>query len=251
MQSSPNLVTNWYTKTLQNLKKLPGKGTVKEKAWIQHYLGSNKPTRCIKTGDILKLATNLTRGLPAYAGGPLKKPHVELISLVDSLYSQATTFEEMHLAGAILNRYPKIKTMVGIKKLPQWLNFTHGWAETDVLCQNNWDTEIILINWTKWEKLLTNLVTSKNIQKRRASLVLLVFPVRYSSDQRLANIAFANIEKLKHEKEVLITKAISWILRALIVNHRQEVVDYLAKNRDSLPKIAVREVTNKLTTGKK
>jgi 3-methyladenine DNA glycosylase AlkD len=241
MTLSKSLATNWYSKALQSLKKLPGKGTVSEKAWVQHYLGSNKPTRCIKTGDIVKLATQITKEI---------SPD-ELVSLADNLYFQATTFEEMHLAGAILNHNPKLKTEAGLQKLNTWLNFTHGWAETDVLCQNNWDTEIILTNWLKWAKLLTKFATSKNIHKRRASLVLLVHPVRYSADQRLADMAFANIELLKNEKEVLITKAVSWILRALLVYHRQEVVGYLAKNQDTLPKIAIREVTNKLTRGKK
>jgi 3-methyladenine DNA glycosylase AlkD len=241
MSSSKNSVTSWYSKALSDLKKLPGKGTLGEKVWVQRYLGSNKPTRCIKTGDIVKLGTELAKDVPP----------AELINLVNNLYSQATTFEEMHLAGVLLNQNPKLKTEVGLKKLNTWLNFTHGWAETDILCQNNWDTDIILANWPKWTKLLTKFAHHKNIHKRRASLVLLVTPVRKSSDQRLADIAFTNIELLKHEKEVLITKAVSWILRALIINHRQKVSDYLAKNKDTLPKIAIREVTNKLTTGKK
>ena len=230
-----------YSQIIGKLHKLPGKGTPSEKAWVQKYLGSNKPTRCIKTGDVVKLASQLAKDIPSE----------KLIDLVNTLYSQATTFEEMHLAGCLLNRNPKLKTKVAIRKLNTWLKFTHGWAETDILCQNNWDTDLILTNWPKWEKLLSKFVIDNNIHKRRASLVLLVHPVRQSTDQRLANMAFANVEKLKHEKEVLITKAISWILRALLVYHRQEVVDYLAKNRESLPKIAVREVTNKLQTGKK
>jgi len=241
MSLSKNSATSWYNKALQSLYKLPGKGTPSEKAWVQKYLGSNKPTQCVKTGDVVKLASQLAKDIPSE----------KLISLVDTLYSQATTFEEVHLAGCLLNRNPKLKTKVAIQKLNTWLEFTHGWAETDVLCQNNWDTETILANWPKWAKLLTKLSHDKNIHKRRASLVLLVYPVRKSADQRLADMSFANVEKLKHEKEVLVTKAISWILRALLVYHRDEVAKYLKKNHDTLPKIAVREVTNKLTRGKK
>ncbi|MBI2314815.1 DNA alkylation repair protein [Candidatus Daviesbacteria bacterium] len=35
----------------------------------------------------------------------------------------------------------------------------------------------------------------------------------------MADLAFENIDKLKAEKDVLITKAISWVLRSLIKNH--------------------------------
>ena len=53
------------------------------------------------------------------------------------------------------------------------------------------------------------------------------------------------------EKEVLITKAVSWLLRSMIKYYRNEVTDYLNENKESLPKIAVREVSIKLETGRK
>jgi 3-methyladenine DNA glycosylase AlkD len=87
--------------------------------------------------------------------------------------------------------------------------------------------------------------------KRRASLVLLTRPLRESDDPRLARLAFAIIGRLKHEKDILVTKAVSWLLRALIKYHRREVEAYLEDNMDTLPKIAVRETRNKLQSGRK
>ena len=78
---------------------------------------------------------------------------------------------------------------------------------------------------------------------------MLTKPLRESADLRLARLAFANIGKLKSDKDILITSAVSWLLRALIKNHRQEVEDYLKDNSDSLPKIALRETRNKLKSG--
>jgi len=60
-----------------------------------------------------------------------------------------------------------------------------------------------------------------------------------------------NVEKLKTEKDVLITKAISWVLRSMILTNPEVVREYLEKNKDSLPRIALREATTKLLTGKK
>jgi len=90
-----------------------------------------------------------------------------------------------------------------------------------------------------------------NPSRRRASLVLLTKSVRGSNDARLSKLAFKNIDLLKGEKDILITKAVSWLLRSLIKNHRVEVVDYINKNRQILPKIAIRETERKLKTGRK
>lgn len=99
--------------------------------------------------------------------------------------------------------------------------------------------------------LLTAFTQDANVHKRRASLVLLTKPLRESDDPRLAKLAFANAGKLKREKDILVTKAVSWILRSLIKHHRAQVEAYLEAHADTLPKIAVRETRVKLQTGKK
>ena len=109
----------------------------------------------------------------------------------------------------------------------------------------------MLANWKQWKSLLVSLSKSQNVHKRRASLVLLTKPVKESTDPRLARLAFANIGRLKSDKDILVTKAVSWLLRALIKYHRQEVERYLKDNSDSLPKIALRETRNKLKSGHK
>jgi 3-methyladenine DNA glycosylase AlkD len=64
-------------------------------------------------------------------------------------------------------------------------------------------------------------------------------------------MAFKNIDKLKQNGHILVTKAISWLLRDLIKHHRQKVETYLKDNENTLPRIAIRETRTKLLTGKK
>lgn len=235
--------TNIYKKVLKQLKKLNSIKNRKERLWVQKYLGSNKPTQCIKTGEVQKLARRI-----------IKENNLdikEFIILIDSLYKNAKTFEEMDLAARLLDAAPKLKQEIDPNKLDYWLNFTYGWAETDVLCQSNFTSDRILSNWNTWKKLLIKFSKDKNVHKRRASLVLLTKSVRMSDDKKLSDLAFKNVDLLKEEKDILITKAISWILRSLIKNHKKEVADYIKKNNNKLPRIAVREVTNKLLTGTK
>jgi 3-methyladenine DNA glycosylase AlkD len=80
---------------------------------------------------------------------------------------------------------------------------------------------------------------------------MLCSPLRNVNDKRLAEIALANIDRLKHENDILITKAISWVLRTMIKHHKKIVADYLKLNQDILPKIAVRETMTKLKIGTK
>jgi len=235
--------SNIYNIVLKDLHKLNSDKNIKERLWVQKYLGSNKPTGCIRTGDVQKLARKII------SENNLNEKELE--NLLNLLYSKAKTFEEIDLAAKLLGAAPKLRQKINPNKLDYWINFTYGWAETDVLCQSNFTSDEILSNWNTWKKLLINLNKDKNIQKRRASLVLLTKAVRMSDDEKLSKIAFRNIDVLKKEKEILITKAISWILRSLIKNHKKEVSRYLKINKEILPKIAVREVANKLETGVK
>lgn len=124
-------------------------------------------------------------------------------------------------------------------------------GETDSICQSKFSAPEVFRKWKEWRELLTKLASDKNVHKRRASLVLLTKLVKDSEDMRLADLAFANIGKLKQNREILVAKAISWLLRDLIKNHRQSVEKYLLENEDTLPRIAVRETRQKLLTGRK
>lgn len=234
---------DYYKKTLEIIAGLEGKGDGKERAWVQKYLGSNKPTRCVKTGEVQKAA-----------GEFLKKNDLtktEFFELIDNLYLRAKTFEEVDLAAKLIGIKKEFRKSIDLGKLGYWLTFTHGWAECDCLCQSNFEVEEILKRWEEWEKLLITLNKSRHIQQRRASLVLLCKALRQSDDKRIVELAIKQVENLKSEKEILITKAVSWVLRSMYKNHKEKLAEYLCENKDSLPKIAYRESLNKVLTGKK
>jgi putative endonuclease len=174
----------------------------------------------------------------------------DLMNLLDTL-NTGKTFEEKTIGPFILQKYPKHVHHIQPKHLNLWLEQLEGWCEIDILCQSTFPPEVFLDNWNVWKKALTYWSTDKLISKRRASIVLLCKSTRDSDDSRLADIAFQNVERLKGEKDILITKAISWILRSMIENFKKDIINYLDKNEDSLPKIAVRETRKKLLTGRK
>jgi len=212
-------------------------------AFGQKYIGTNKKYHGFSTKQIVDLAKKITKE------NNLKKD--QIIELLNSLYKNGATYTEIVIGPMILSLSSETLKNFDPKNLDLWLNYTCGWAENDVLCQSNFSSEILLSNWNEWQKILKKFNSDKNINKRRASLVLLTKSLRQSDDPRLSKLAFINIESLKSEKDILITKAVSWGLRALVKFHKDEVLDYLEKNKDSLPKIAYREALSKATTGRK
>jgi 3-methyladenine DNA glycosylase AlkD len=170
--------------------------------------------------------------------------------LLDALI-KGRSHDEKVLAAILLGYSEIHRQHVTPQHLDSWLNHLAGWAEVDALCYSNIAADEMLSQWSAWKAMLVTFSKDKNVHKRRASLVLLTGPVWCSSDPRLAKIAFENIGRLKSEKDILITKAISWLLRRLIRNHRKEVASYIKTNADGLPKIAIRETRRKLLTGRK
>lgn len=236
-------ITNYYHLQLLRLinqSKSSCKPT--DTAWVQKYLGSNKTFHGFSSLQMrILVKTFLDEN---------KLDKSQTIELLNSLYKNSTTYTEIALAAMILPYTPLIKSF-DPNHLDLWLNYTHGWAENDVLCQSNFSADILISNWNSWQKILKKFNQNSNINKRRASLVLLTKPLRQSDDTQLSKITFENIENLKSEKEILITKAVSWALRSLVKFHREEVLRYLDKSKDTLPKIAYREALSKALTGKK
>lgn len=233
----------FHLQLLQEIDQLKIGTKQTDTQWVSKYLGTNKIFHGFNTSQIVGLAKKI------FTESNLDNS--QTVELLNSLYQNGTTYTEIAVAAIILGLSKDLLKNFNPKNLDLWLNYTNGWAENDVLCQSNFTSEILLSNWSQWEKILKQFNQSSNINKRRASLVLLTKSLSKSDDQRLSILAFENIENLKSEKEILITKAVSWLLRSLVKFHKDEVLIYLQTNQDKLPKIAYREALSKATTGRK
>lgn len=225
---------------LQNLADK--KKTQKEKDFVQHYLGTQKKCLCVKTGELVKIAKKIVKS---------NLSGQEITNLLDDLFF-GETIEEHIIGGKIFTFLsPENRAKIPFANLKKWFQNSHGWVEVDVICQSAYTAPEVLANWQNWEKLIKDYSKSMNIQVRRASLVLQNPSVRKSNDQKIRHLAYETIDKLKPEREILITKAVSWLLRSLVILNKEEVKNYLIKNKLTLPKIAYRETLRKISTGKK
>ena len=173
-----------------------------------------------------------------------------VIGVVDALVG-GESHEEKTLAAILLAAHRAARRSAGPAEFDRWLDQVAGWAEVDTFCQNLIPAEQMLDGWERWRPFIDRLSIDSNINKRRAALVLLTGPAAHSSDPRLAAQAVATMDRLIDERDILITKAVSWLLRSMVTHHRQTVIDYLTNTDARLPRIALRETRTKLATGTK
>ena len=233
-------ILNFFQQISTGLKKLP-RQTGKQGS---SYCGTNKIHYSIKNQvkrDFIKRW---------YKKHEEKISFADFISLINLLY-KSNIYEEVTLGSELIGLNRQFRKRINPLLIDQWLDNLNGWAEVDSLCQSKFGASIFLPNWKTWKKLIIKLASSSNLNKKRASIVLLVKPVREVYNLKLKTLAFEIINKHKHHKEILITKAVSWLLREMIKNYRKDVESFININISSLPKIAIRETRRKLKTGKK
>jgi 3-methyladenine DNA glycosylase AlkD len=207
------------------------------------YLGNAHPRYPISAPVLRKLTREWMR---THSGLSVK----EFVTLLDSLVRGKSSTEKV--TSGILTDYCTAEQLIFPPRLfNEWLEHLEGWAEIDAVCTGRYSKVMIPKDLKTWKALLEKFSRSKNINKRRASLVFLCSPISHHHSKDMRDVAFATIDRLKHEKEILITKAISWLLRSMYRHYKADVKAYVSKNKDSLPKIAVRETLKKLETGKK
>jgi 3-methyladenine DNA glycosylase AlkD len=164
---------------------------------------------------------------------------------------QGESATEKNMAGILLDYSKPEQRKFSPALFDKWLNHLEGWAEIDSVCTGRYTITEIPAQWNQWKPLLVKFSKSKNINKRRASLVFFCSPLSKAEDSRLTETALQIIDRLKTEDKILITKAISWLLRSMVKYNRTLLENYMKKNGATLPKIALRETLVKLETGKK
>jgi 3-methyladenine DNA glycosylase AlkD len=207
------------------------------------YTGSGHPFFNVSAPDQRRIGR---AWLAAHRGAA----DVDLLAVAARLFV-GEAFEEKTLAAILLGASARARRLATPAMMDAWLDHLTGWAEIDSLCASVFGAVELAADWPAWRSLIERLAGDANINKRRAALVLLCTPTRTSDDPRFRDLGFAVVERLKGERPILITKAVSWLLRSMAGRHGDEVGAYLDANAALLPAVAVRETRTKLRTGTK
>ncbi|OQA53319.1 MAG: DNA alkylation repair enzyme [candidate division WS2 bacterium ADurb.Bin280] len=238
--NKPSAIAHSIKSDLQNFSQ---KISEDRQEFVKKYLGTKRNFLNIKSPSRDKVLRKYKKQLNSLEGK-------ELLDVLDILI-KSDTFDFLNFAGKFISFSKSARQNIDMHKLEEWLEKTTGWAECDSLCQSLFEGNEAIERFEEFKKTVEDFSISKNIQLRRASLVLQVKPTRQIKNRRLENLSFETIDRLKKENHILITKAVSWLLRSLTTHYRFEVESYLLANKEKIPSIAYRETTRKLKTGKK
>jgi 3-methyladenine DNA glycosylase AlkD len=235
------LMHPYHRELLTEIKKKGGKPV--RDAFLQNYLGNPHPLYKLNSATMRKIARE-------WMARHRDISPDEFTQVIRSLVLAKTCTEKL-MAGLLLDSSRDPQRAFDPALFDRWLTHLVGWVEVDTLCTGRYPEKEVPRQWTAFKKLLNRLSRDPHIQKRRASLVLLCSPLRKNADRRLLDQALKNVDRLGVEKKVLITKAVSWVLRSAAVHFPREVKKFVTLNESKLPRIAVRETLTKIDTGTK
>ena len=181
-------------------------GTPTQHTFLDNYLGNDHPRYPINAPMLRQIGKEWIKD---HSTMPANEFEAVLTSLI---LGKSST--EKCMAGILLDSSKPPQRKFPPHIFDEWLEHLVGWAEVDSVCTGKYTVSEIPGQWKTWKPLLIAFSKSKNIHKRRASIVLFCSPLRKPNDPELTLLALKNCDRLKAEKEILITKAISWVLRS-------------------------------------
>jgi len=232
---------SFHLEILHLIKKKAGKPT--QHTFLDEYLGNTHPRYPISMPILRSIAKDWMKEHRALS------PKDFAATLNDLIQGESAT--EKCMAGILLDYATPDQRKFNPASFNKWLDYLEGWAEIDAVCTSKYSGTEIAEQWTQWKPLLVKFSRSKNINKQRASLVFFCVPLRNAENKSLSDTALNIVDGLKGEDKILITKAISWVLRSMTKYNRAALELYIKKNASTLPKIALRETLVKLETGRK
>jgi 3-methyladenine DNA glycosylase AlkD len=186
-------------------------------------------------------AALVTRIAKAHDKDILALDKKEAFALCEELW-QSGFMEESFIACHFSYLIRKTYEPADLKVFEKWVNnYVSNWASCDTLCNHTVGTFVemypeYLENLKKWAR-------SKNRWTRRASAVSLIIPARHG--KYLRDI-FEISDILLMDGDDLVQKGYGWMLKAASEANQKEVFDYVMKNKDRMPRTALRYAIEKM-----
>lgn len=165
----------------------------------------------------------------------------EIFSLCEELLKSGYIEETMIAANWAYWTHKQYQSS-DIDVFEKWIDkYIDNWAECDTFCNHSVATFI-----EKFPSYINRLKTwakSKNLWMRRAAAVTLILPARHG---KFLKDIFEIADVLLQDKEDLVQKGYGWMLKAASQSHEKQVFDYVMKNKNKMPRTALRYAIEKM-----
>ncbi len=185
--------------------------------------------------------SDITKFSKEYYKKKKDKPKEKIFLLCEELW-QSGYLEESFIA-CNWSYYIKEKYMPeDFVIFENWINkYVNNWASCDTLCNHTVGDFIII--YPEYVEKLKEWAKSSNRWARRAAAVSLIIPAR--KGKFLADIIdIANI--LLNDNDDLVQKGYGWMLKASSEAYQKEIFNYVMKNKDIMPRTALRYAIEKM-----
>jgi 3-methyladenine DNA glycosylase AlkD len=194
----------------------------------------------VRTANIRKLASEYASKINR------KEDFDELIKFLDEAFKRKN-LTLVALGFEILNKGSKFLERKVLENVKRWVPLVSDWAVADGLSlvitgKLLLDNRITLAD-------LSFLKIHPNIFGRRIYITSMVLPIR--KDNCDINLFLSETENFVRDKNKYIYKAVSWVLREGTKKFKTQIFAFLEQYSEALNSSVVREVRNKIETGKK
>jgi len=204
------------------------------KATGQKYFKEEVNIYGIKTALVSKIGKTFDKEI-------LAMDKNEVFVLCEELW-QSSYMEESFIACHFSHLISKNYDPADFKVFEKWVaSYVSNWASSDTLCNHTIGAFVemypeFLENLKKWAK-------SKNRWVKRASAVTLIISARHG---KFLKDIFEIADILLIDGDDLVQKGYGWMLKSASQAHPKVVFEYVMKNKDKMPRTALRYAIEKM-----
>jgi len=185
--------------------------------------------------------------------GKISKKYFDQVKKLnkDQIYSLC---EELFGSGYLEESFVACEWSYGIRaryeeediaRFEGWIErYVNNWASCDTLC--NHTVGAFIEKYPKYVSALTRWAGSSNFWMRRAAAVSLIVPAKRGE---FLDEAFKISDILMGDEEDLVQKGYGWLLKEESRIRQKEVFEYIMKNKQKMPRTALRYAVEKMPKG--
>jgi len=205
----------------------------KTRASFQRFFKHTVLCHGVKSGVVEKIAKENF----VHVSGLSKKA---LFSVAEDLFKSGYCEESWIAAGWVHRKNEYAESDFPFYE--RWINkYIDNWAECDTFC--NHTVGAFIEKYPKYISKLKIWAKDKNLWFRRAAAVSLIVPAK---EGKFLEDVFELADILLTDKEDMVQKGYGWLLKVASHGHQKEVFDYVLKNKDRMPRTALRYAIEKM-----
>lgn len=238
---------NWFNEKVKKVSPRTSKDKI-----VQNVRAELKKNSDSKTRDSFQRFFKtkvLNHGVKSAIVGKITKDHFihvkdlpkkEFFSICEQLFKSGYCEEAWVAAGWVHSKGNYAET--DFKYYERWIDkYIDNWAECDTFC--NHTVGAFLDKFPSYIKKLDGWAKNENLWVRRASAVSLIVPAK---EGRFLKDVFRISDILLTDKEDMVQKGYGWLLKEASHLHRKEVLEYVLRNKDRMPRTSLRYAIEKM-----